>query len=234
MKKTIQFGLMALSFLTVCTTTTFAQKKVKEGVVKFEMKMDGDADSPEMAMMGNMSLDFYFSKTQQRMDMSMMGGMMRIQTFVPIENPKDGCLLMDMMGKKYQIVELKEEELSQSNSFMNMDNVEEVVYDEKDTKEIAGYKCYRASLTGKDGSKMKYYITEKIAPPAGVVKKDAMVLKGYPLEMEIDTGQGMKMTFEAKEILTKLPENVFGVPDGYEKMTMEEFEKSMGDLDLGH
>ncbi len=201
--------------------------------MKFEMSTD-DNDSPELAMMGGSTLDFYFTGKMQRMDMNMMGGLMRIQTIVPMENPKDAAILMDMMGQKYQIVELSEDDINSSNSFMNMDNVESVTYDEKDKKDIAGYSCYKANVKMGNGSTLKYYITEKIQPPAGIAKKDQLVLKGYPLEMIIDTGQGFEMVFKATEVLKEVPKGSFDIPSGYTKKTMEEFEKEMGDMNFGN
>lgn len=233
MKKFLQFSLLALAFLTLANTS-FAQKKIKTGVVKFELDMGDGGGSPEMAMLGGMTLDFYFSETMQRMDMSMLGGMMRIQTIVPNDKPEDGALLMDMLGQKIQVIEVSEDDLANSNGFMNMDNVESVVYDKKDKKEIAGYDCYLATVTLKDGGKtMKYYITEKIKPPLGMKQKGAEVLSGFPLEMIIDTGEGVEMVFTAKEVLDKLSDTDFVIGEGYTKMTMEEFEKAMGEMDLG-
>lgn len=231
MKKIIQLSFLCLAIFAV-TTSAHAQKKVKEGVVKFEMSADGN-DSPEMAMLGGTTLDFYFTEKMQRMDMNMMGGMMRIQTIVPLANPKEAALLMDMMGQKFQLTELTEDDLNGSNNFMNMDNVESVTYDQKDKKTIAGYPCYRANLKMDNGMEMKYYITEKIQPPVGLKKTDQPVLKGYPLEMVIDTGQGFEMVFKATEVLSELPKDSFKVPEGYQKKTMKEFEEEMGNMNLG-
>lgn len=231
MKKIFQLTFHLLAFVAL-SASSFAQKKIKEGVVKFEMSTDGQDDA--MAMLGGTTLDFYFNGKMQKMDMSMMGGLMRIQTIIPIENPKEAALLMDMMGQKYQIVELSEDDLNSSNNFMNMDEVEKVTYEEKDKKDIAGYPCYLAKVKMNNGMEMKYYITEKIQPPVGVKTKDQVKLKGYPLEMTIDTGQGMEMVFTAKEVSTKLEKGVFDIPEGYTKKTMEEFQKEMGDLNFGN
>lgn len=230
MKKTLQFSII-LAILAF-SASLFAQKKIKEGVVKFEMKADGD--DPSMALLGGSTLDFYFSGDNQRMDMSMMGGMMRVQTFIPTKSPKDGAILMDMMGQKIQIIDLTEDDLSNSNSFMKTDNIKEIVYDPSDKKDIAGYPCYRARLKLNDGMEMKYYITEKILPPTPIKSDSKNILKGYPLEMIIDTGAGVEMTLTAKEVSGNLEKDTFKVPDGYAKMTMEEFEKQMGgSLNLG-
>lgn len=229
MKKFIGFSLVFLAVLVVATPV-FSQKKIKTGVVKFEMEADAEG-SPEMAMMAGSTLDFYFSEEKQRMDMNMMGGMMKIQTIIPVKNPTDGAILMDMLGQKIQLIGLKEEDMGQNYNFMNVDDMLEVTYDEKDKKEIAGYSCYKATVKLENGMNMKYYITEKIQPPAGIKKKDKKItLKGYPLEMVIEAGEGVEMVFKAKEVSNKLPEGAFVVPEGYQKMTMEEFQEMTGGM----
>ncbi len=234
MKKILQFGILLFALLAI-NTSAFSQKKIKKGVVKFKMNMDAmGGDSPEMAMLGSSSLDFYFKGSMQKMDMKMMDGMMRIQTIIPTDNPKDAAILMDMMGQKIQIIELDEDALVESNNFMNIDGIKEIAYDKDDEKEIAGYGCYAANLKMENGTTMKYYITEKIQPPSSIKKKDNIALKGYPLEMVIDAGQGVEMTFTAKEVLGEFDDKIFKIAeDEYTKMTMEEFEKQMGGLGMG-
>ena len=232
MKKILLSSILLVAFMAIANTA-FSQKKLKEGVVLFELNTDAMGDSPEMAMMGGTTLTFYFKDKMQKMDMNMMGGMMRIQTIIPLDKPTDGTVLMDMMGQKIQITNMDEDQVNSSNNFMNMDNVESVTYDEKNKKDIAGYPCYFANVKTKDGMSMKYYITEKIQPPMPIKSKDANVLKGYPLEMIIDTGQGVEMTFTAKEVKKEISDNDFKKGEGYTQMTMEEFEKQMGGMGLG-
>jgi hypothetical protein len=204
---------------------------MKSGVISYELAKDAAAGS-EMDMLGGMNLSIAFDDKMQKMDMNMMGGLIRVQTIFSIESVKDGVLLMDMMGQKIQIVELTEEELAKSNTFMVAEGAE-VKYDEKDTKEIAGYKCYRAIMKTEDGNEIKYYITDKIRPPASPKKsKDMVGLKGFPLEMTIDA-QGFVMTFSAKEVSEKVSDDLFITPEGYTKMTMAEFEKQMGGMNFG-
>ncbi|MCC6724429.1 MAG: DUF4412 domain-containing protein [Saprospiraceae bacterium] len=229
MKKILNFGLLCLAMTAFAFQAT-AQKKIKEGTVKFEMQADAEA-APEMAMLAGSTLNFYFSSEKQRMDMDMMGGMMKIQTIIPVKNPADGAILMDMLGQKIQLIGLKEEDMSQNYNIMNVDDMTEVKYDEKDKKEIAGYPCYKATVKLDNGMNMKYYITEKIQPPTGIKKKEGkLALKGYPLEMIIDAGEGVEMVFKATEVTNKLPEGVFNVPEGYQKMTMEEFTEMTGGM----
>lgn len=220
---------MFLVIAAVSTNAT-AQKKIKEGTVKFEMQTDAESN-PEMAMLAGSTLNFYFSGEQQRMDMDMLGGMMKVQTIIPIKNPTEGVILMDMLGQKIQLIGLKEEDMTQNYNIMNVDDMKDVKYDENDKKDIAGYPCYKATVTMDNGLTMKYYITEKIQPPSGVKKKDKkLTLKGYPLEMAISAGEGMDMVFKATEVSNKLPDDAFKVPEGYQKMTMEEFQEMTGGM----
>ncbi len=229
MKKILNSCLLILAAVAL-TTTVNAQKKIKEGTVKFEMQADSEAN-PEMAMLAGSTLNFYFSEEKQRMDMDMLGGMMKIQTIVPIKNPVESVVLMDMLGQKIQLIGMKEEDMSKSYNIMNVDDMQDVKYDENDKKDIAGYPCYKATVTMDNGMTMKYYITEKIQPPTGMKKKDKkLTLKGYPLEMVISAGEGMDMVFKATEVSNKLPEGAFTVPEGYQKMTMEEFQEMTGGM----
>lgn len=197
--------------------------------------MVADSDQDEVAaMLGGTTMDFYFNSSKQKTDVSMMGGLMRIQTIVPVNNPSDAVMLMDIMGQKYQITEMTEDDLASSNNFMNMDEVMGVSYDTKDRKQIAGYSCYLAKVKMSNDMEMKYYITEDIKPPVGVKSKDQTKLKGFPLEMTVNTGAGITMVFTAKEILSKLDASVFDVPTGYTKKTMEEFQNEMGNLNFGN
>lgn len=229
MKKILNLSCLVLAILAFSFPAN-AQKKIKEGAVKFELATDTENDSPEMAMLGGTTLDFYFNDEKQRMDMNMMGGMMKIQSIIPIKSPKDAAILMDMLGQKIQLIGLSEDDLKGNYNMMNVDGIQSITYDEKDKKEIAGYPCYKAKVKMDNDMAMEYYITEKIQPPLGVKGKSDNTLKGYPLEMIIDTGQGMKMTFKAKEVATKLPDNAFTVPEGYQKMTMKEFEEMTGNM----
>ena len=184
-------------------------------------------DSPELAMMGNTSLDFYFKDQHQRMDMKMMNGMMRVQTFVQLNQLTSSAILMDMMGQKYHITELEEKDLDENNNFMNMNNVKTISYNKKDKKVIANYPCYLAVITTKDDQTHKYYITERIKPPTGLKQKTDIMLKGYPLEMIIPNDQFGNMIFTATSVSAEVTGNDFKIPEGYKQITMAEFEKEM-------
>ena len=52
-------------------------------------------------------------------------------------------------------------------------------------------------------------------------------LNGFPLQMKIVTPQAT-IELTATEVSKELPADAFIVPDGYEKVTMEEFQQKMG------
>jgi hypothetical protein len=229
MKKLIQ--LFLLLAIVAFAINTHAQKKIKTGVVKFELT-DLGTDAPEAAMMQGSTMDFYFSKNMNRMDMSMLGGMMRVQTIIPNNNLKEASILMDMMGQKFQIVDMSEEELSTGNNMLGIGDGGKVSYDKSDTKTIAGYKCHKASMSLPTGAEVVYYVTEKICPPDAMSNRTFKGLKGFPMEMIIDTGQGFTMTFRVTDAQKGVSDDVFKIPSGYKKMTMEEFSEQMGGMNF--
>ena len=69
------------------------------------------------------------------------------------------------------------------------------------------------------------FYTDKIAASCNAQFK---YLAGFPLEYTINTN-GMAVTFLAKDISDeKLSNKLFIVPDEYEKLTLEDFKKMMG------
>lgn len=223
MKKITQIALTALLFVGI---TANAQTQLKKGSVTYNMTMPGASE--EMAAMGESTITVHFDEKTQATDMSMMGGMMLMKTIVPTGNKKESKMTMEVMGMKYEITDIGEEANKATNSVGNLENATEIVYDKKDTKEILGFKCYKATISMNDGSKSIFYVTDAIAPQA--VEADAKVkLTGYPLEMTVQTEQG-DMVMKATKFSKDVAAEAFKVGEGYTKVTMEEFQKQMGGM----
>ena len=158
----------------------------------------------------------YIAKGHVRIEQKTMMGDNNVITDT---KSKTSVLLMNMMGKKMAIT-------------MTDDGKEKptpkIVYS-KDTKKIAGYECKNATYITEDEAgeeqEMEVYYTEEIPSEAN----DKLPgLKGYPLEYTINA-QGMIMTLSAKTVSKeKVSKKLFEIPEGYEKMSMEDFKKSMG------
>jgi hypothetical protein len=223
MKKLTQIALTALLFVGITAT---AQTQLKKGSVTYSMTMPNMTE--EMAAMGESTITVHFDDKNQATDMSMMGGMMLMKTIVPIENKKDSKMTMEVMGMKYEITDVGEEASKKSNGLTDLDNAKEVIYDKKDTKEIVGFKCYKATITMNDDSKSVFYVTEAITPPAGT-SNSKVKLSGYPLEITVQTPQG-EMNMKATKFVKETPADAFKVGEGFTKITMEEFQKQMGGM----
>ncbi|MCW1147519.1 hypothetical protein [Flavobacterium lacisediminis] len=224
MKKITQIALTALLFVGI---TANAQTQLKKGSVTYNMTMPGASE--EMAAMGESTITVHFNESMQATDMSMMGGMMLMKTIVPTENKKDSKMTMEVMGMKYEITDVGEEASKTSKGLSNLDDAKEIVYDKKDTKEIVGFKCYKATVTMNDDTKSTFYVTEAIAPQAPTSADAKVKLTGYPLEIKVQTAQG-EMIMTATKFSKEIPADAFKVGEGFTKVTMEEFQKQMGGM----
>ncbi len=218
MKKFI-IAVLAVAF----ALPTIAQKKF-EGTIMFEISYE---DLPaEMAAMEAMMPDEMVTRVKgekSRLEQSMGMGM----STVTITDMKkgSGIVLMDMMGKKVAM-EMTKEELEKMDKKKAAQKKPEFKYVDG-TKEIAGYKCKRAMVVIEGAGELEVYYTEDL--PSGA-SKQFEGLKGYPLQYTISQGP-MKVKFTAKSVKQeKLNNTLFEIPDGYDKMTYQEFEKMMGGM----
>ena len=216
MKNLKQITLVAFA---IFSTQFYAQTKT--GAITYEMSMP---DNEQMAAMGSNTIKISFNEKSTATQMDMMGGMISIKTFtLDKTNVKDSRMLMDMMGKKYEVT-------GESEGFGNSDvaslkNAESVTYDKKDTKEILGYKCYKAVVKMTGGITSNFYITEAIATQAKA--DDKIKLSGFPLEIEVNSEKG-KIIMLATAFDKEPSANCFTVPEGYKKVTQEELQKELG------
>jgi GLPGLI family protein len=221
-----KIGKIAFTVLLFVGVYANAQTQLKKGSVTYSMTMPNTTE--EMAAMGESTITVHFDEKTQATDMSMMGGMMLMKTIVPNENKKDSKMTVEVMGMKYEITDAGEEASKNANGVTNLDNAKDIVYDKKDTKEIAGFKCYKATVNMNDGTKSAFYITEAIAPQMGASKSN-LKLAGYPLEITTQTAQG-EMVMKAIKFSKDVPAEAFKVGEGFTKTTMEEFQKQMGGM----
>ena len=129
---------LAIFAFAIVSTQFYAQTKT--GAVTYEMSMP---DNEEMAAMGTNTIKISFNEKSSATQLDMMGGMISVKTIsIDKNNPKETRMLMEMMGKKYEVT-------GDAEGFANTDvaslkDAESVTYDKKSTKEILGYKCYKA------------------------------------------------------------------------------------------
>lgn len=223
MKKIFNLALLALSMVIYTTSISEAQKKFTTGTISYKVI---DLDGPEQVkmFMDGTTMDNHFSGDLVRTDMNMMGGMMTTKV-ITNGRTNTGTMLNDIMGKKIAV-----DMGSLDNNKISPDKFE-IIYDKKETKEIAGYKCHKTTVKSEGGT-VNLYVTEKISVPSQL-SKQYEGLKGFPLQFEMDQN-GMKMVLQATEVThKKIDDSIFVIPDDYEKMTMKEFQESMQSLGGG-
>ena len=98
---------------------------------------------PVAGMMNGSTMEYIFTDDKLKVDLLMMNGMMRMQTITLKENLENSYMLMDMLGKKYKLIELKLEKLNEQNMLFQKD-ITSIEYNKKDKKKILGYNCYKA------------------------------------------------------------------------------------------
>lgn len=214
MKKIKQISVCLLLLVSMSS-----MGQMTSGFVKYKMTSDNE----QMAMMGDIIMTNYFDNENVAVEVDMMGGMVLTKIYKKNNDSKSTKMTMDAMGNKYEITGI-DENASKGVDMADLDNIETVTIDKKSTKEIAGFKCYKASVTYKDDKSGVFYVTDEIKIASTNAESK---LKGFPLEMVITTPEAV-LELKATEVSKDLPKDAFIVPEGFEKVTMEEFQEKMG------
>lgn len=217
-------------FLLFTGVSVLAQKAITEGVIVLELTDIKSDDASMQSMLNSMkgaTTETVFSPTKQKIVMAMMGGMLSTKIFYDVKS-KESKTYMDMMGNKI-LLKSDDKEAGKEDGEVDFD-IEEL----NETKTIQGYTCKKIRLklknTGADGN-IYLYVTDKIKTAQTSFGNNMTTTKinGTPLEMKIAM-QGMTMTYTAKSVSDKLPKDAFVEPKGYKEMSLEEFQKSMGQM----
>lgn len=199
---------------------------------------DAKSDDPNMAMgiemMKGTTTEIYFVDGKYMTEMSMMGGMVNMKNVVNTES-KNMDMFMDAMGSKMWI-ETNMDEAKEMNKQNATDMSQlKVEYDKSQTKKILGYTAHKATINmPNNAGKIEGWVTNEIITDANVIQgMEDLKLEGFPLEFTMNTPQ-MTLTFSTTDIKESVDKSKFDIKtDGYKKMTMEEFQKSMGGMGGG-
>jgi GLPGLI family protein len=129
-------------------------------------------------------------------------------------------ILMNLMGQK---IAISSEDTKGNETKKHIEITSE-------TKTIAGYECKKAIYTlvadnEENSQTVEIYFTDQLPKESN---SQFPGIEGYPLEYIIET-QGMTITYKAKSVTEAIVDkNLSKIPDGYQKMTTEEFGKMMG------
>jgi hypothetical protein len=211
--------IVTLSLLLI-TSALFSQSF--EGQIKYKMSYQGLP--PEIIQFESMlpteaiaTIKGDMFKMEQPMGMGMK------QISIMDNKEESGILLLDMMGSKKAVIMTPEKR----KEFENSDDTKVEYID--GTKNIAGYTCKKAIIKSNDSQEAEIdlvvYYTEDIK---GVVHHQTKGVKGFPLEYTIQSPM-FSITMSAQSVTkSKIDENEFSIPPGYENITFEQLQKSMG------
>ncbi len=158
----------------------------------------------------------YIQGQKIRWDQKIMGGG---QTVIVDAGNKTSNILMDMMGQKANIF-ISSEEMAEARAEIKPPTITYL----KGKKVIAGFKCSKALIVNEDGTESAIWYSKKIK----IKHKDFEYLNGFPLEYESKTnGVFIRLTVTEVEKM-KVSDDKFMVPEGYTKMTMDEWTQMLG------
>ncbi len=207
MKQILKFSFALFFFSFTSLTVTQAQTKT-QGVVKYIIDVSGVSDPTAAAMLKDTKTTLTIKDGNSRVDMN---GTM-FQTSI-INADKKSTMLFEMMGQKYKTdftKEMEEGRTMKDNSY--------TVELTNETKTIAGYLCKKAIIKTKDGKSYDVFYTDEI--PGNLNKAfPYQKLKGFPMEYQMDSkGTIISYVVTSIDFTTPVSDEVFKVPDGYDKM----------------
>lgn len=205
---------------------TFGQKKNVSITYDIEFIAD-ESNAAQLAMLDGSTLNLAFMKQKVSLNME-MGSLMSLKMTMDGDT-KEGLMLTSMMGQVTAATISKEEynELEQESS-KETQEVEELPGEKK----ILGYKCKRAKIKSGDNSSVMVWYTDKIKPENLNSDMTNMYkgLDGFPLEMEIMTGE-MPMVMTAKTVEdAKETDFKLDIPAGATVMTFTELKNAGGGM----
>lgn len=214
------------AFFILGFSTLDAQKSLKEGHIQYEVT-NIESESMEAQMMKGTLIDVFFNPSKTKMNVQMMGGLVTMDVITETAT-ESTTLLMNMMGRKVQVDQTAEEKKKEQGEVEKP--AFDITYDKSDTKEIAGEKCIKATLIDKKTKEsITMYVAKKLKPMVKMAEDMFPGLEGLPLEIVMGS-QGMAVTITAQIFEKSIDKSAFDIPEGYEKMTSEEFQKEMGGM----
>ncbi len=209
--------------LALLSTVSFAQKKLTEGTITYQVEYDLPANMQQMKAMLPTEVSVYFkgdsTSTQNKTPMS-------TTNFVINSKTEFQRLLLDipMMGKKYSVRFTPDDQEMMKEKFPELTFTEST-----ETKEIATYKGKKYTVTDKASGKTSDAVFSKeIEIPANSLTQFFDKNYGFPLEFTTYQ-QGMTIKAVVKEIKEgKVPAGSFSASKEYEEITAAQLQGMMG------
>lgn len=228
--KKIFISLLALAIvLTACNSLKPGAGKVTEGKISYKIdlsKTDMSFVQKQLFEATKLTISFKDAFVKTDLDMGMFG-----TTVIVDGGSKTGLMLFSMMGRK-TASKMSTQFFSEKEKAKGNYTVE---YSDE-TKEIAGYKCKKASIKMENGSTLLMFYAEDIQPSKVNTDFTYEGIKGFPLEMQVDMN-GIVVNLVASNVDgSALPTDYFNmeIPQGYTESDITSFgggSEKQGSLD---
>ena len=220
-------NLSLICLMALCTMFSLNMNaQTESGTLTLEI-VDVTSDNPAVAaqaeaMKGTKTVvSFMGQKSVTKMDV--MGGMVKIDLHT--DEAKNFDMIMDAMGQKIWVnatkLEMDRIKAESDNPLEEMD----ITYDRDDTKEIAGYKCFKMNVSFPDNedAMIEAYVTEDLDISAPIIQGvEVGEFEGFPLEYTFNNGMVTTsitaISFDDQVDITVFEKKT----DGYQKMTMQD------------
>ena len=212
---------MLLSCLVLISAT--AQKKVSELTLVYNAKVTTGNAEPRMAdAFDGATTTIYLKGNMSR---SEMVSALFSSTTIHDANAGSAVVLREVSGQKL-LIRMKDGDWQKKNARYNG----MIFKNTGETKEIAGYKCIKATATMSDGSAFFVYYTTEIIPDNKEYDYHFRNLNGLPLEYEL-TQKNLTIRYTVSRIsMNPVPASKFDIPtSGYREMSYEESKKAQVD-----
>ncbi len=213
--------LLSASF-ALMATLGFAQKKINEGSITYQVKYDLPPNMQQMKAMFPNEITVYFKG-----DSTSAQNKTAMATTTFIMNPKTEFqrLLLDipMMAKKYSVRFTPDDMETMKESFPAL-----AFKEEAETKTVASYTGKKYTVTEKSGKVNEAYFTKDIEIPANSFTQYFDKSYGFPLEFTTYQ-QGMTIKAVVKSIKEeKVPAGSFSAGKEYEEISYADLQGMMG------
>ncbi|MFT3749925.1 MAG: hypothetical protein QM768_16520 [Agriterribacter sp.] len=193
-----------------------AQKILSEGTIVYDITIQTGSKEPQLAdMFDGAKTTIYLKGGQSRTEMvSPLGSTI---TILDAKN-NSGAVLKEYGNQKLLIKMFKEDWVDINSKYSGI-----VFTMENETKEIAGYKCQKASAKLKDGTTFTVFFTKELVTENKDYDFQFKNLPGLPLEYESSLGN-LKVKYTASKIaFDPIPMQKFVIPtSGYRQLTYAE------------
>ncbi|KAA2241608.1 hypothetical protein F0L74_17125 [Chitinophaga agrisoli] len=195
-----------------------AQRLVSDVKIVYKLQLPPEQLQTDALLEGS-TLTQYIRGPLSRIDMNL-----NVVSYTYLINSREQNLvtLIDNHGDKYLIRSDKDEYDKELKQYAGIH-----FKDEPGTKDLVGYTCKKAIGTMPDGKTFEVYYTPDLVPENKHYNRRFVNLKGLPLEFEIITRAGAKMSVIATQLdLHPVPASLFEVPvSGYKLISKEELQK---------